>query len=223
VRNRLQEARLMLLVSPELAPDGELLERVAAALPHVDVLQARPKDPRTQPSLRAPAPARATFDLARGLLRLVRERRSEALVLVDDRVDVARALLDEGLAGVHLGADDCPVEVARAHLGDEALVGLSTHSFEDVLAAIERDVDYLGFGPVHATATKGYARGLGSTAAWLAGEASPLPVFPIGGIDASNAVELARVGRACVGSAILAADDPAAAARAIRAALESGD
>jgi thiamine-phosphate pyrophosphorylase len=223
VRNRLQEARLMLLVSPELAPAGELLERVAAALPHVDALQARPKDPRTQPSPAAPCPARATWDLARELLRLVRERRSKALVLVDDRVDVARALLDEGLAGVHLGADDCPVEVARAHLGDEALVGLSTHSFEDVLAAQERRVDYLGFGPVHATPTKGYARGLGATAAWLACEASPLPVFPIGGIDAANAAELARAGRACVGSAILSAGDPAAAARAIRAALESSD
>jgi thiamine-phosphate pyrophosphorylase len=213
----------MLLVSPELAPEGELLERVAAVLPHVDVLQARPKDPRTQPSPKAPCPARATYDLARDLLRLVRERRAEVLVLVDDRVDVARALLDEGLAGVHLGADDCPVEVARAHLGDEALIGLSTHSFEDVLAAEERAVDYLGFGPVHATATKGYARGLGATAAWLACEASPLPVFPIGGIDMGNAGELARGGRACVGSAILSADDPFAAARAIRAALEAGD
>jgi thiamine monophosphate synthase len=76
---------------------------------------------------------------------------------------------------------------------------------------------------VHATATKGYARGLGATAAWLACEASPLPVFPIGGIDMGNAGELARGGRACVGSAILSADDPFAAARAIRAALEAGD
>lgn len=210
----------MLLVSPELAPDGRILERVEAALPWVDVLQIRPKDPRSQPSPEAPCPARATRDLALQVLGLVRLRRSEALVLVDDRVDVARALAESGVAGVHLGADDCDVETARAFLGEEALIGLSTHSFDDVLEACERAVDYLGFGPVHATGTKGYAHGLGADAAWIAAQTADLPVFPIGGIDLANASELARVGRACVGSAILGAADPAAAARAIRAALE---
>jgi thiamine-phosphate pyrophosphorylase len=78
----------------------------------------------------------------------------------------------------------------------------------------------LGFGPIHATATKGYAHGLGAEMAWIAAQSSNLPIVPIGGIDAHNANELARVGRVCVGSAILAAPDPAAAARALREALD---
>ncbi len=219
-RNRLPELRLILLVSPELTPDGRVLERVAAALPWVDALQARPKDPRTQPSPEAPCPARATYDLARQLLTLTREHGSQALVFVDDRVDVARALLPHGLAGVHLGTDDCDPVLARAFLGEDALIGLSTHSFDEVVAAQELPVDYLGFGPIHATATKGYAQGLGAEMAWIAAQTSDLPIVPIGGIDALNAHELARVGRVCVGSAILAATDPAAAARAVRAALD---
>ena len=74
---------------------------------------------------------------------------------------------------------------------------------------------------MHATRTKGYEHGLGSECCWIASEASPLPLFPIGGIDRSNAQELARVGRAAVSSAILAAPDPARAARELRALLES--
>ena len=82
------------------------------------------------------------------------------------------------------------------------------------------DVDYLGFGPIYPTRTKGYERGLGPEAAWVAQSATALPVFPIGGIDATNAADLVPVGRAAVSSAILGADDPARAAREIRALLE---
>ena len=77
-------------------------------------------------------------------------------------------------------------------------------------------MNYLGFGPMFPTATKGYERGLGPETAWVADTASALPVFPIGGIDATNAAELARVGRAAVSAAILDAEDPGRAAREIR-------
>jgi hypothetical protein len=89
-----------------------------------------------------------------------------------------------------------------------------------------------GFGPtIFAEMTKlanahgavnlgqGFDRGLGPEAAWIAAQASPLPVFPIGGIAPENADELEHVGRACVGAAILGARDPARAAAAIRLAL----
>jgi thiamine-phosphate diphosphorylase len=124
---------------------------------------------------------------------------------------------------VHLGADDAPPELARALLGPEALIGLSTHGAADVVRATELPVDYLGFGPIHATATKGYARGLGSEAAWIAAQASAYPLFPIGGIDATNASELAGVGRAAVGSALLSAPDPARAARELAGLLRAED
>ena len=121
--------------------------------------------------------------------------------------------------GVHLGQGDGSVLRARTALGPDALIGLSTHDAAQVVLAGDEPVDYLGFGPVHATATKGYARGLGSEAVWIASQATHLPVFPIGGIDARNAGELEDVGRAAVGAALLAADDPPRAARELRALL----
>jgi thiamine-phosphate pyrophosphorylase len=207
----------MLIFTPELCPAGrDPLAVVEHALPHLDVIQVRIKDPEL-----GTAPARATCDWTRRVLALVARAGSDALVLVDDRVDVAAALAAEGLDGVHLGADDAPGELARALLGPEALVGLSTHGAADVARSEELPVDYLGFGPVHATATKGYARGLGSEAAWIASRATARPLFPIGGIEAANAAELAPVGRAAVGRALLSAPDPPRAAREIAALLAS--
>jgi thiamine-phosphate pyrophosphorylase len=215
-RTRLARARLMLLFTPDACRAGEdPLDVLARALPHVDALQVRIKDREL-----GLAPARAVHAWALRVLELVERVRSPALVFVDDRVDVAAALLPRGLAGVHLGQEDAPATLAREVLGQEALVGLSTHTASEVACAEELPVDYLGFGPVHPTRTKGIARGLGAEAAWVAARASSRPVFPIGGITPENAAELAPIGRAAVSAAILEADDPAAAARAIRALLE---
>jgi thiamine-phosphate diphosphorylase len=207
----------MLLFTPELCPSGRApLEILARALPALDVLQIRIKDAE-----HGQAPARALADWTRAVLACVRAAGSEALVLVDDRVDVAAALAPEGVHGVHLGADDCPPEVARATLGERALIGFSTHSAADVARAEELPVDYLGFGPVHPTATKGNARGLGSAAAWIAARSSARPLFPIGGIDLENAAELAEIGRAAVSRAIPGRSGSAGSrARPARAARE---
>jgi len=208
----------MLIFTPELCPSGSdplaVLER---ALPALDVIQVRVKDPELGTSA-----ARATCDWTRRVLELIVRTRSDALVLVNDRVDVAATLAPEGVDGVHLGADDAPSELARALLGPDMLIGLSTHGPADVALAEESSVDYLGFGPIHATATKGYTRGLGSDAAWVAARACSRPLFPIGGIDAINACELAEVGRAAVGHAILASQDPLRTAREIAQLLGHG-
>jgi thiamine-phosphate pyrophosphorylase len=209
----------MLLFTPELCPAGtEPLAVLERALPHVDLIQVRVKDAATGVS-----PARSVHDWALRTLELVERRASPALVLVNDRVDVACVLARRGLAGVHLGQDDCPAELARELLGAAALIGLSTHGPGDLARAEDLPVDYLGFGPVYPSTTKGYERGLGPDAAWFAASASSRPVFPIGGIDAASAGDLAPVGRAAVGSAILCAADPAVAAATIRAQLESSD
>ena len=214
-RARLGRAHLMLLFTPELCPAGrDPLDVLASALPALDVVQVRVKDAEL-----GHAAARASYDWTVRVLERVAAEGSDALVLVNDRVDVAAALAARGCAGVHLGADDAPPTLARALLGPAALIGLSTHGARDVSAAAELPLDYLGFGPVHATATKGYARGLGAEAAWIAACATPLPLFPIGGIDATNAGELVEVGRAAVSTDILRAEDPARAAAEIRAAL----
>ncbi|MFN0242720.1 MAG: thiamine phosphate synthase [Planctomycetota bacterium] len=207
----------MLLFSPELCGSRDPLATLAAALPWVDVVQIRPKPASPGRIHAAPCAARDVHEWCARVLDLVDPTRT--LVIVDDRVDVAAALSSRGCAGVHLGQDDCPVSVAREMLGADALVGLSTHTMEQVVEGAECAVDYLGFGPVHATATKGYERGLGADACWLATLGTTLPVFAIGGIDATNVGELARVGRVAVSSAILAAEDPGRAARELRGLL----
>ncbi|MEZ6018113.1 MAG: thiamine phosphate synthase [Planctomycetota bacterium] len=229
VRQRLTDARLLLVFTPALVPEGEALGRLVAAAPWLGLVQVRPKALGGAGAAGDVTEARAARDWSRAVLdALERAGFPELPVVVNDRVDVAALLAERGLAGVHLGADDAPAEAARALLGDDALIGLSTHTLDEVLAASERPVDLVGFGPVFATSTKGYGttavragapRVLGSSVAWIASEAASVPLFPIGGIDVENVDELAEVGRAAVSSAILAADDPARAARSLYEAL----
>ncbi len=207
----------MALFDPE-AGHGDPERRLFALLGAVDVLQVRIKGAGGTPSGAGPSAHWCRLALA-----LARELPDPPLVIVNDRVDVALLLSPEGLAGVHLGEGDLPVEAARALLGADPLIGLSTHDLAAVAAAAELPVDYLGFGPVFPTATKGYEHGLGPEAAWIAAGATHLPLFPIGGITLENADALAPVGRACVGSALWNAPDPAAAAQALRTWLDPGE
>ena len=210
-RATIADARLMLLFSPELCA-GDPLDVLSRALDSIDVVQVRIKsEGRTA--------ARELADWTLAVLERVDAAPHAVAVVVNDRVDVAAAYAGRGVAGVHVGADDMPPALVRELLGPNALIGYSTHSPADVAAAGELEVDYLGFGPVHPTSTKGYERGLGPEAAWVAASGAAQPVFPIGGIDATNADELSNVGRAAVSSAILGAPDPGEAAATIRALL----
>jgi thiamine-phosphate pyrophosphorylase len=207
----------MLLFTPETCPGHDPLEALEQTLDDIDAIQIRPKALGSS----APGGARETFDWCARVLELLDARRARHIpVIVNDRVDVAEALRDRGCAGVHLGQDDCPASIARRRLGPGPVIGLSTHDMIQVAHAGEQEVDYLGFGPIHRTKTRGYDRGLGPESAWIASAGSSLPVFAIGGIDATNAADLAGIGRAAVGSAILSAEDPGRAAREIRALLE---
>jgi thiamine-phosphate pyrophosphorylase len=220
VRQRLAEARLLLVLTPALVPEHEVLPRLLAAAPWLGLVQVRPKALGKAGVGGDVTEARAARDWTLATLDALHAHGfGELPVVVNDRVDVARALQERGVAGVHLGEDDMPPGLARELLGPDALIGLSTHDEAAVLAAAEAPVDLLGFGPVFATTTKGYGVGAGAERAWIAASASPWPLFPIGGIDPTNIDELADVGRAAVGSAILAATDPAAAARHLYEAL----
>jgi len=217
LRGRLAAARLQVLFTPGLCagdPERTLAEVVGAA----DVVQVRcpGEDGRA-------GAASESLHWCERALELADRCPSPPLVLVNDRVDVARVLLERGLAGVHLGQDDMPVAEARELLGPEPLIGLSTHGPGDVARAGDLPVDYLGYGPIFPTATKGYERGLGPEAAWIASQATDLPVFPIGGIDEHVVNELARVGRAAVSSAVLGSHEPGRAARFLRDALAAGE
>ncbi len=226
LRAALGNAHVYLIFTPQLCGKRDPIAVLREVLPWVDMIQVRPKereqglDPLNSRGARlVVTSAREMYEWCEKVLAEVRGLERCIPVIANDRVDVAAVLMREGLAGVHLGQDDAPVALARAQLGAGALIGLSTHSPEQVVRAGEQAVDYLGFGPFRATSTKGYARGLGPEACWIAQEASPWPVFPIGGIDEISVTELEKIPRAAVGSAILSADDPARAARAIALAL----
>jgi thiamine-phosphate pyrophosphorylase len=219
LRLRLADARLMLIFTPELCGERDPATVLAEVLGEIDVIQVRAKS-RAIRSVSGiaedpAAGARATFELACSVLEIVARHPRKPLVLVNDRIDVAMALRERGIAGVHLGRSDLPPREARDLLGEAPLIGLSTHDAIEVVHANEEPIDYVGFGPIYPTSTKSYGEGLGPEAAWVADTGSTVPLFPIGGIDLSRAAEIGTVGRAAVGSGILAAEDPAATAREI--------
>jgi thiamine-phosphate pyrophosphorylase len=136
-------------------------------------------------------------------------------LLVNDRIDIARAI---GADGVHLGQSDLPPPIAREQLGPDAIIGLSIESPAQVGNGVFEGVDYLGVGPVFATKTKPDAAppiDLDGLAAIRA--ATPLPMVGIGGVGPANAAAVRATGveGICVVSAILGAADPAAATRAL--------
>ncbi|MER7698167.1 thiamine phosphate synthase [Streptomyces sp. NPDC096095] len=149
-------------------------------------------------------------------------RRHGKLLAVNDRADVAHAI---GADVLHLGQGDLPVPAARAVIGDDRLVGRSTHAEAEVDAAAAQDgVDYFCTGPCWPTPTKPgrHAPGLGLVR-YAASLGGPRPWFAIGGIDAGNLDQVLDAGarRVVVVRAITEADDPAAAtadlARRLRA------
>ena len=144
--------------------------------------------------------------------------RHDALFVMNDRPDLA---LECGADGVHVGQEDAPVASVRELAGDRLLVGISTHSPEQVDAAQDSDVDYFAVGPVHATPTKPGRPAVGLDLVRYAAEHARRPWFAIGGIDVHNAHEVAAAGaeRVAVVRA-LSVPDPRPVARELRAAVE---
>lgn len=143
-------------------------------------------------------------------------------LFVNDAVDV---VLLAGADGVHVGQDDLPAAGVRALIGPDRLLGLSAGSDDELAVALALPpgtVDVVGIGPVWATPTKpdaGTGLGPGGVAALAAkAAAGGLRSVAIGGIDAERAPLVTGVDGICVVSAVCAADDPAAAARALRSA-----
>jgi thiamine-phosphate pyrophosphorylase len=199
-RARLHDARLYLVGGIDAL--GALGPALAGG---VDAFQLREKHAGDDAILAAAASARALCDAA------------GALFFVNDRPDLAAAA---GADGVHVGQDDVPVARARALAGEGLLVGLSTHTPEQVDAAGDAGADYIGVGPVHATPTKAGRPAVGTALVAHAAAHASMPFFAIGGIDAATAPAVVAAGalRLAVVRAITGAADPESAARALRAA-----
>jgi thiamine-phosphate pyrophosphorylase len=148
-----------------------------------------------------------------------RARAADALFLVNDRPDIARAV---GADGVHLGQDDVPLAVARQLLGPDALIGISTHDVAEATAAANAGADYIGVGPVYETATKERslpARGLALVRTVRAAVASP--IVAIGGITPDTAPDVLAAGATSVAmiGALVRSPDVSATVRDLRARL----
>ncbi len=141
-------------------------------------------------------------------------------LIINDRIDVALA---SDVDGVHIGQSDMSYEDARALLGEDKIIGLSVESLDEVVAANELDVDYIGISPLHSTPTKSdTAQPFGVEGCRRAVHLSKHPTVAIGGINLGNIAETMQCGvdGVAVVSAIICADDPKAASAALLEAIE---
>ena len=200
---------------PDLDWEEECAEitRIAAeaAAGGAGVIQVRSK----------PITVRQLTELSIKVAAAVANANPNTAVLIDDRVDVAAALMAEhNIHGAHIGQDDLDPRLARAVLGENAIIGLTTGTLELVEGANDYAdvIDYVGAGPFRPTPTKNSGReplGLAGYPALVA--ASAVPVVAIGDVRAEDATELAATGVAglAIVRGIMQAEDPKAYAESV--------
>ena len=209
-RDRLAAATVCVLVDgrTDEAAFARLVEAVIGA--GVRMLQLRDKS----------LPLAALAARGRTALAIARRHAPDdpALVIVNDRVDVAAAI---GASGAHVGAEDLPVGLARRVLGPDAVIGATAHDVADARAAVAAGADYLGIGPCFPSATKRFGAFAPREFLRTVAAETALPVYAIGGITLERLDELTDLGirRVAVAAAVTAAPDPAAAAAAFIARL----
>lgn len=212
-RERLRTGRLYFVCDAN--PGGQDPEPLlrAALDGGVDVVQLREKEAGSR-----------VIERAADTFRRLCDTYSVPFFLNDDP-ELALAVRADG---VHIGQDDIPVAEARKIIGPELLLGLSTHS-EDQIAEAHRmsregqRIDYISVGPINETPTKPGRPAVGLDLVRHAARTATLPFFAIGGIDTGNVAEVLAVGarRICVVRAIRDSADPARTAAALRRAFAS--
>ncbi len=200
---KLLNRKLYLVTNSDKFDSEDLfLDAVASALKGgVDILQLREKN----------MPANKIIELGKKIKLLCGEY--NALFIVNDRVDIAFAV---GADGVHLGQDDMDIQSAREILGENAIIGVSTHAPEQAQKAVLDGADYIGVGPVFTTPTKPGRQSVGLEYVKWVSDNIDLPAFAIGGIDLDNVNEVISNGakRIAVVRAIINSVNPEIAARA---------
>jgi len=203
---RLRLPTLCLITDRHRCGGTELEAVVKAAIEGgVNVVQLREKD----------LPAGELFSLG---MRLREVTRGKALLLINDRVDVAQAC---GADGVHLPENGLPTSIARWVMGRNALVGCSVHSVEAAAQAERDGADLVQLGTIFVSPSKPDSPPVGPELLREVADVVSVPVLAVGGVTRENAAEVIAAGAsgAAVISAICGADDPKAAARALVEAM----
>jgi thiamine-phosphate pyrophosphorylase len=203
---RIARVRLYVITAAEDPPERVLATVRAACDAGAEAVQLRRKG----------EDARLTLGLAERCREITAA--SGTLLVVNDRLDIAMAA---GADGVHLGQDDLPVGAAR-RLWPQGLLGRSTHSLGQALAAQAEGADYIGVGPVWATPTKPGRPAVGlELVRAVAAAGLRIPWVAIGGVDAASVGEVLGAGARAVAvvRAVSAAGDPGAAARGLHASV----
>jgi len=136
-------------------------------------------------------------------------RKANAILLVNDRVDIAML---SGAAGVHLGQTDIPLRAARKLMGPGAIIGISTASIDQARAADAGGADYIGFGPMYPGGAKHHATGKGLAILREVRAAVGVPIVAIGGITEQAIPEVLAAGAdaaAIISDVVYAPDIPA--------------
>lgn len=199
------DSRLYFITDSTLYEEAEFLLRIEQALQGgVTLLQLREKEKST----------REYLELAEKVHVLA--RRYDVPLIIDDRVDVALAIEAEG---VHVGASDMPVALARKLMGRNKIVGATAKTVPWAKEAFEQGADYLGVGAIFPTTTKVKTVFTSTETLRDICHAVPIPVNAIGGLNKNNLGVLAGIPIAgiCVVSAIMKAEDPRKAAEELKA------
>ena len=198
--------RCLYLCTPDRPDLAEFIEACVAG--GVDVVQLREKILDARPLL------------ARASIAATVCHRLGVPFILNDRPDLA---LECGADGVHVGQDDAPPSLARRILGDDAIVGFSTHAPAELDAAAEEPVDYISTGPVEPTPTKQGRPGTGLGYLGYAAANTPngRPFFVTGGVTPERIPVMKRAGatRFLVVRYLTEAPDPEVNARTLRAAI----
>lgn len=186
----------------------EFLRRIRSALEgKVTIIQLREKNRTT----------REYIDLAEAVHAITKE--FNVPLIIDDRIDV---MLAADCEGVHVGAEDMPVAVARKLIGKDKILGATAKTVEAAVSAYNDGADYLGVGAIYPTTTKVKTVLTSTETLDAITKAVPIPVNAIGGLNASNlgvlkGIDIAGV---CAVSAIMKAESPKKAAEDLKQAFE---
>lgn len=192
----MKDVRLYAITGEEFHPNRPLLEVMEEAiLGGVDIIQLRDKT----------SSKRVILEKARALRELT--KKYDIPLIINDHIDIALAVNADG---VHLGQDDLPLKEARQIIGDDKIIGISTHRIEEARAAQEGGADYIGVGPIFPTQSKKDVVAPVTTKyiEQVAKEIT-IPFFAIGGIKRHNVDQVIQAGakRICMISEIVGADD----------------